>query len=266
MCSSVDVSAEPHRFVPGRAPPHFTRYAGWVGGDAGLSGVHIAVHLDGIFYTALVWIHPVFPYTRKWLIDSLQSYDNKINQQGSLSHRSKSPCTDNISWFIMFETSHRKKNRKNNHWHTTIYRFPVKKKEKKKRKARIFLTHISCLLYQSLLSLTTLLHGVASLQVVTGPGRMFLAAIRALHAVDLAAEGLQRGLNARVHGHDGGGVAVGHSLVLAELRRRRRARVVILRAAEEVIHGSHGRSWGTRGACGSRLSWRALWIRNSGVF
>lgn len=65
MCSSVDIGSEPHRFVPGRAPPHFTRYAGWVGGDASLSGVHVAVNLDGIFYTALVWIHPVFPYKRK---------------------------------------------------------------------------------------------------------------------------------------------------------------------------------------------------------
>lgn len=128
MCSSVDIGSEPHRFVPGRAPPHFTRYAGWVGGDASLSGVHVAVNLDGIFYTALVWIHPVFPYKRKWLIDSLHNCNSKINQQGSLSHRSKSPCTDSISWFIMFETSHRKKNRKNNSWHTRIYRFPVKKK------------------------------------------------------------------------------------------------------------------------------------------
>ena len=158
MCSSVDVSAEPHRFVPGRAPPHFTRYAGWVGGDAGLSGVHIAVHLDGIFYTALVWIHPVFPYTRKWLIDSLQSYDNKINQQGSLSHRSKSPCTDNISWFIMFETIHRKKNRKNNHWHTTIYRFPVKKKRKEKKENTYFPnTH-----FLPLISVTPLTHHSSS--------------------------------------------------------------------------------------------------------
>lgn len=101
MCSSVDIGSEPHRFVPGRAPPHFTRYAGWVGGDASLSGVHVAVNLDGIFYTALVWIHPVFPYKRKWLIDSLHNCNSKINQQGSSSSRSKSPCTDNISWFII---------------------------------------------------------------------------------------------------------------------------------------------------------------------
>lgn len=85
MCSSVDIGSEPHRFVPGRAPPHFTRYAGWVGGDASLSGVHVAVNLDGIFYTALVWIHPVFPYKRKWLIDSLHNCNSKINQQGSSS-------------------------------------------------------------------------------------------------------------------------------------------------------------------------------------
>lgn len=109
-------------------------------------------------------------------------------------------------------------------------------------------------------ALTALLHGVASLQVVTGPGRMFPAAVGALHAVDLAAEGLQGGQNAGVHRHDGGGVAVGQSFVLTKLRRRRRAGVVILRAAKEVIHSSHGRSWGTRGACGSRLSWRALCV------
>ncbi len=77
---------------------------------------------------------------------------------------------------------------------------------------------------------------------------MFPAAVRALHAVDLAAEGLQGGLNAGVHGHYGGGVAIGQSLVLAELRWRRRIGVVILRAAKEVVHSSHGRSWGTRGA------------------
>lgn len=96
---------------------------------------------------------------------------------------------------------------------------------------------------------------------------MFPAAVRALHAADLAAEGLQGCQDAGVHGHYGGGVAVGYSLILAELRRRGRAGVVILRAgvvilraAKELIHSGSGRSWGTRGACGSRLSWRALWI------
>lgn len=89
---------------------------------------------------------------------------------------------------------------------------------------------------------------------------MFPAAVGALHAADLAAEGLQGCQDAGVHGHYGGGVAVGHSLVLAELRRRGRAVVIILRAAKELIHSGSGRSWGTRGACGSRLSWRALWI------
>lgn len=90
---------------------------------------------------------------------------------------------------------------------------------------------------------------------------MFPAAVRALHAADLAAEGLQGGQDTGVHGHYGGGVAVGHSLVLIELRRWGRVEFVILRAAKEFIHGGNGRSWGARGACGSRLSWRALWIR-----
>lgn len=62
MCSSVDVRSKPHRFVPERVPPHFTRYAGWVGRDAGLAGVHVAVYFDGILHTALVWIHPVLTY------------------------------------------------------------------------------------------------------------------------------------------------------------------------------------------------------------
>lgn len=75
---------------------------------------------------------------------------------------------------------------------------------------------------------------------------MFPAAIRALHAIDLAAEGLQGGLNTGINWHYGGGVAVGLSLVLTELRRWRRAGIVILRA-KEVIHSRHGRSWGTRG-------------------
>lgn len=66
ICASVDVGSEPHRFVPGRAPPRFTRYAGWVGRDAGLSGIHVAVHFDGVLHTALVWIHPVLPYRTKW--------------------------------------------------------------------------------------------------------------------------------------------------------------------------------------------------------
>lgn len=109
-------------------------------------------------------------------------------------------------------------------------------------------------------TLTTLLHWVAPLQVVTGPGGMLPAAVWALHAVDLAAEGLQCGLDARVHRNYGGGVAVGQSFIFAELRRRRRARVVILRAAKEVVYSRHGRTWGTRGARWSRLSWRALLI------
>ena len=90
---------------------------------------------------------------------------------------------------------------------------------------------------------------------------MFPAAIRALHAVDLAGEGLQCRLDAGVDRDEVGGVAVRQSLVLAELRRRRRAvRVVILRATEEVTLSSSRGSWGTGWTCGSGLSWRTLWI------
>lgn len=103
-------------------------------------------------------------------------------------------------------------------------------------------------------TLTALLHGVTSLQVIAGPGRVFLATIRALHAVDLAAKGLQGGVHTGVHGHDGGGVAIGQSLILTELRRRRGAWVVVIEAAKQVIHCSHGRSWGTGRPRGSRLS------------
>lgn len=88
---------------------------------------------------------------------------------------------------------------------------------------------------------------------------MLLAAVWALHAVDLAAEGLQCGLDARVDRHDGGGVAVGQGLVLTELRRRRRARVVIVRA-KEVFYSSNGRPWWTWRTWGTGLSWRTLWI------
>lgn len=59
MRPAVDVGSKPHGLVPGGTPPHFTRYAGWVGRDAGLPSVHVAMHLDGVLYTALVWIHPV---------------------------------------------------------------------------------------------------------------------------------------------------------------------------------------------------------------
>lgn len=61
VSSSVDVGSEPHGFILGRGPPHFTGYAGWVSCDAGLAGVHVAVDFNGIFHTALVWIHPVLP-------------------------------------------------------------------------------------------------------------------------------------------------------------------------------------------------------------
>lgn len=88
---------------------------------------------------------------------------------------------------------------------------------------------------------------------------MFPAAIWALHAVDLAGEGLQGGLNTGVDWHYGGGIAVGHSLVLVELWRRR-AGVVIMSACKQVIHSRHGRSWWTGRTWGSRLSWWALLI------
>lgn len=76
-------------------------------------------------------------------------------------------------------------------------------------------------------TLTALFHGIASLQVITGSCWVFSASIWAFHVADLAAEGLQGGQDARVHRHDGGGVAVWKSLVFTELRGRRGARVVI---------------------------------------
>lgn len=89
---------------------------------------------------------------------------------------------------------------------------------------------------------------------------MLPAAVWALHAVYLAAEGLQCGLDPRVHRNYGGWIAVWQSLIFAELGRRRRTRVIILRASKEVVHSCHGRSWRTGRARGSRLSWRALLI------
>lgn len=61
MCPPVDVGSEPHRLVPGGAPPVFARNAGRVGRNAGLAGVHVAVHFDGVFHAALVGIHPELP-------------------------------------------------------------------------------------------------------------------------------------------------------------------------------------------------------------
>lgn len=109
-------------------------------------------------------------------------------------------------------------------------------------------------------TLTALLHGVASLQVITGPGRMFPTAIRALHVADLAAEGLQSGQDAWVHRNYSGGVAVGHSLVLTELRRRGRARVIILRVGKELVYSGNGRPRGSGKAYRALFSWRTLWI------
>lgn len=65
MCSPVDVGSEPHGLVPGGAPPAFARNAGWVGGNAGLAGVHVAVDFDGVFHAALVGIHPELPCMAK---------------------------------------------------------------------------------------------------------------------------------------------------------------------------------------------------------
>lgn len=94
---------------------------------------------------------------------------------------------------------------------------------------------------------------------------MFLAAIWALHAVELAAEGLQGGLNPGVHRHDGGRVADGQSLVLAELRWRGRTIVVIMRTTKQVVHSCCGRSWGTGKTWGSGLSWGSLWIEEQTI-
>lgn len=89
---------------------------------------------------------------------------------------------------------------------------------------------------------------------------MFPAAVRALHAADLTAEGFQGVQDPRVHGQYGG-VAVGKSLILAELGGRRRTGIVILRASKQIINGSSGTSRGSRGTCRTGLSRRSLWIK-----
>lgn len=89
---------------------------------------------------------------------------------------------------------------------------------------------------------------------------MFPAAVRALHAADLTAEGLQGVQDPRVHGQYGG-VAVGKSLILAELGGRRRTGIVILGASKQIINGSSGTSRGSRGTCGTSLSRGSLWIK-----
>lgn len=133
MCSAVDVRSEPHRFVPGRAPPRFTRYVGRVGRDAGLSGVHVAVHFDGVLHTALVRIHPELTYTTQRSLcgyldfvafdDNVDLYyscfdcSSEINQlyclQAALVHSSDALCSDNISRYIMLKRSTARMNRKN---------------------------------------------------------------------------------------------------------------------------------------------------------
>lgn len=106
--------------------------------------------------------------------------------------------------------------------------------------------------------LTALLHRVAPLQVITGPGRVFLAAVGALHAVDLAAQGLQSGLNSRIDRYNGAGVAVGQGFVFTELRWRRWPGVIILWASKQVIHSRYRRSRGTGRARRPRFTRRAL--------
>lgn len=95
---------------------------------------------------------------------------------------------------------------------------------------------------------------------------MFPAAVGALHAADLAAQGLQGVQDPGVYGQYGGRVAVGQSLVLTKLRRRGRAGVVIMGASEEIVDGGRGPSWRSRGTCRARLSWGSLWIGNYEVF
>lgn len=95
---------------------------------------------------------------------------------------------------------------------------------------------------------------------------MFPAAVGALHAADLAAQGLQGVQDPGVYGQYGGRVAVGQSFILTKLRRRGRAEVIILGASKEIINGGCGTSWRSRGTCGARLSWGSLWIRHCEVF
>lgn len=107
-------------------------------------------------------------------------------------------------------------------------------------------------------TLTTLFHGVASLKVITGSRWVFPAAIRAFHVANLAAEGLQSGQDARVHRNNGGGVAVRKSLIFTELRRGRRAGVIIHVAIKQLIRSRCRGSWGTWGTLGPRFSWGSL--------
>lgn len=106
--------------------------------------------------------------------------------------------------------------------------------------------------------LTALLRGVALLQVPTGPRGVLPAAVGTLHAVDLAAQGLERGLDTGVDGNDGGAITVRQSLIFAELRWRRGARVVVL-VPKQIVHRCHGGTRGTRRACRSGFTWRSLW-------
>lgn len=62
-CSTVYVGSEPDGFVgagAGVGPPCFAGNAGWIGRDAGFTGLHVTEHLDGIFCASSVWIQPVF--------------------------------------------------------------------------------------------------------------------------------------------------------------------------------------------------------------
>lgn len=77
--------------------------------------------------------------------------------------------------------------------------------------------------------LTTFFQWVALLQVLTSPCRVLPAAVWAFHAVDLAAEGLQSGLNTWVQLLSG--IAVGQSLILIKLWRRG-ASIIVMHAAK----------------------------------
>lgn len=85
---------------------------------------------------------------------------------------------------------------------------------------------------------------------------MLPAAVGTFHAVDLAAEGLQSGLDTWVQLL--GGIAVGQSLILIELGRGRGAAIVVLHVAKQVIHGSCGGAGRARETSGAWLSRRSL--------
>ena len=93
-------------------------------------------------------------------------------------------------------------------------------------------------------SLTTLPGGVAQLEVPAGAGGVLLVAVGAQHVLDLAVDGLERGVHLHVVGPQGAGGLVGPHVAHG---------VGGLLRLGEAGEGGHvdagaGRAWGPRGA------------------